>query len=86
MTLAQESIMAYIQKNFVPGSVRCVPEGDDCVRVIDRTGESMRLTMNLFGDIMDADTNFKYAISNLPHDIEKIGSRLPSDWTELDHR
>lgn len=86
MTRTQESIMTYIRKNFFPWSIQCIPEGEDCVKIIDRTGESMRLTMNLFGDIIDADTNFMYAISNLPHDIEKIGSRFPSDWTELKHR
>lgn len=83
MTIGQRTILRYIDKNFVRGSVRTVAIGDDKIMVIDGNGESMTLTMNIYCDIMDADTGVKYAISNLPHDINKIGTKLPTEWTEV---
>ena len=58
--------------------------GRDKVEVTDQKGDHMTLTMNLYGDIMDADSGKIYAISNLPHELEKIGLEVPTDWTEVD--
>lgn len=86
VTIGQRTILRYIDKNFVRGSVRTVALGDDKIMVIDSNGESLTLTTNIYCDIMDADTGVKYAISNLPHDVNKIGTKLPTEWTELDRR
>lgn len=84
MTWAQECICSYIRKNFVMGSVDLTLVGMDKVKVTDKKGDHMTLTMNLYGDIMDADSGKKYAISNLPRDLDKIGHKLPTDWMEVD--
>lgn len=86
MTKVQESIREYIYKNFHPESVLLFPKGEDQIRIIDKTGASMTLTMNLFGDIMDADTKKIYAISDLPHDVNKIENQLPHSWKEVDRK
>lgn len=56
MTRGQEAIMRYVRQSFVGGSIRMETVGEDKVRGTDRTGEHMTLTMNLYCDIMDADT------------------------------
>lgn len=84
MTGMQESIREYIYKNFHPDTVVLSMEGEECIKVTDGSGESMTLTMNLFGDIMDADTKSIYAISDLPHDPDKIGNQMPQNWMEVD--
>lgn len=84
MTIAQQSIQKYILKNFHASGVALLPVGKDCVKVTDVNGESMTLTMNLFRDIMDADTKSIYAISDLPHEVDKVGFQMPRSWTEVD--
>lgn len=86
MTIVQEAIKKYIYINFHPNSVLLFPLDHDRIKVIDSEGESMTLTMNLFGDIMDADTKQIYAVSDLPHDMNRIGSQLPESWREVDRR
>ena len=86
MTVEQKTILRYIEKNVLPSSISTVTVGNDKVKVIDSTGESMTLTMNIFCDIIDADTKLICAISDLPHDIYKIGNQLPGDWTEVDQQ
>lgn len=86
MTNIQQSIINYINKNFISGSVKTQLIGEDKVKVTDRTGENMTLTMNLYCDILDADTNTTYAISNLPHDLDKIGNQQPTEWLEVDRK
>ena len=84
MTRAQEVIKKYIYINFHPNSVLLFPINQDKIKLIDSKGESMTLTMNLFGDIMDADTKQIYAVSDLPHDLNQIGEQLPQSWREVD--
>lgn len=80
MTRAQEAISKYIYNNFYYGSVRLIPEGDDKIKLIDEKGESMTLTLNCFGDIMDAGTKKVYAFSGLPHDLNPVGPQIPRNW------
>lgn len=55
MTAKQRKIMAFIRKRFYPGSVETMlVEGG--VRVIDRRGDSMVLTMDHKGNIKNKDT------------------------------
>lgn len=84
MTKAQEIIRKYIYKNFKKNSVLLFPRDNDKIRIINEEGKSATLTINLFGDIMDADTKKIYAISDLPHDLNKIGLQLPQNWKEVD--
>lgn len=84
MTRAQEVIKKYIYINFHPDSVQLFPVGRDKVKLIDSEGESMVLTMNIYGDIMDAETKQIYAVSDLPHDLERIDRQLPQSWREVD--
>lgn len=84
MTIAQEVIKKYIYMNFHPDSVLLFPIGQDKIKIIDSDGASMTLTMNLFGDIMDADTKSICAISDLPHDLGQLGLQLPKSWKEVD--
>lgn len=81
MTNVQKIILTHISKNFVPGSFKTELIGDSKVKVTDGTGESMTLTTNIYGDIMDADTRKIYAVSSLPHDLSRVGTELPSRWT-----
>lgn len=83
MTRAQEVIKKYIYMNFHRDSVMLFPVNQDKIKLIDKEGSSMTLTLNLYGDIMDADTRKIYAISDLPHDLERIGRQLPQSWREV---
>lgn len=84
MTIAQEVIKRYIYINFHPNSVLLFPRDQDKIKIIDSEGESMTLTMNIFGDIMDADTKQIYAVSDLPHDSNQVGVQVPQNWREVD--
>lgn len=55
MTAKQKKIMAFIRKRFYPGSVETMlVEGG--VRITDRRGDSMVLTIDHKGNIKDKDT------------------------------
>lgn len=84
MTTAQKLIKKYIYINFHPDSVLLFPIDKDKVKLIDSEGASMTLTLNVFGDIMDAETRQIYAVSDLPHDLQSIGKQLPESWREVD--
>lgn len=71
MTKVQKIIMQYIGKNFIKGSVRTSLIGDDGVRITDWKGESMVLTVNIYGHIIDADTRKIYAYDVLPYNYGK---------------
>ena len=86
MTRAQECICRYIHKNFQVQSVELTPIEDDKIMVKDRNNESVILTINIFGDIMDAVTKTVYAISDLPHQLDKLADRLPTNWVEVDRK
>lgn len=60
MTAKQRKIMAFIKERFYPGSVETLPVKDDGIRITDRRGDSMVLTVNDRGDIVDADTGTIY--------------------------
>lgn len=84
MTIAQKLIKKYIYINFQPDSVLLFFVDRDKVKLIDSEGESMTLTLNIYGDIMDAETKQIYAVSDLPHDLERIGQQPPESWREVD--
>lgn len=57
MTRTQNMIVNYINQQFVPGSVTIIPVGESHVKITDKNKESLTFTVNIFGDIIDADTN-----------------------------
>ncbi len=67
MTNEQELLEKYINKNFVPGSVRIDLVNDKIVKLTDKLGDEMKLTINSHGDILDADTNQIYASGGYRH-------------------
>lgn len=81
MTRTQECIKDYIFKS-AQKRPNIIPIEEDKVKVIYANGKSVKLAMNLYGDIIDADTKKVYAVSRLPHDLFKIGNRLPHSWQE----
>ncbi len=76
MSKAQSIIMRYINNNFIKGSVRTELVGTDAVLVQDWKGESMVLTVSIYGHIIDADTKTIYAYDVLPYNGKKSGSKL----------
>lgn len=78
MTNLQSDILQYLSIQFKGCHYDLI--GDDKVKVTDRNGESMTFTCNLYGDIMDADTKEILAVSDLPHDLDKIGTKRPTKW------
>lgn len=84
MTTAQKVIRKYIYVNFHPDSVLLFPIDKDKIKLTNSEGASMTLTLNVFGDIMDAETRQIYAVSDLPHDLQRIGKQLPESWMEVD--
>lgn len=53
-SIAQYIILRWIAANFIDVTTELI--GRDKVRMTDRTGESMNLTINIHEDIMNADT------------------------------
>lgn len=86
MTTAHIILLKYIDKHFIKGSLSVDYPNNDTIQITDKNGDCMRLTLNLYGDIMDADTRKLLAISDLPHNLDTVGYKLPKDWQELDKR
>lgn len=81
MTQAQEDIKRYIATQFVDGYYQLRPLEDNIVELRDYKGETMRFSINQFGDILDADDNNKIiAKSDLPHDKRKRKPARPRSW------
>jgi hypothetical protein len=82
---AQVQIRKYIADRFFLDGIRIEDTGADQVRITDRKGDTMTLTCNLYGDILEVlpDGGKKLlAESNLEHDILTIGSKMPTRWTD----
>lgn len=84
MTTAHKILHRYINQNLKSGCFTFQDIGLDKVLIRDKNGGRLILTMNLYCDIMDADTNVIYAKSDLPHDLMAIGYRTPNTWIEVE--
>lgn len=84
MTRAQEVIRNYIYQNYQPDSVLLFPTDKDKIKLIDAEGGKRTLTINIFCDILDVNTKKILAISDLPHDMDKVDKKLPHRWTEVE--
>lgn len=79
MTIAQADILRYLQIHF--SGCRYELVGNDEVNVIDQTGGIRRFTCNIYSDIMDADTRKIVAVSDVPHNLDKVYTQRPREWT-----
>ncbi len=82
MTEKQERIWRYLHERFEAGSMDLMLIGEAKVKVTDKSGKSMTLEANQYGDIIDAETGRKIAISDIPHDQRGI-EKIPTSWTDL---
>lgn len=71
MTIAQSDIARYIRTQFA-GSYHLDTIGDSRIKLTDKTGNTMTFGINIFGDIMDADTRKIIAVSDLPHNLDLL--------------
>lgn len=79
MTKAQEWICRYLDTQFT--GVKYEIRGDAYVAVIDSKGAEMLFTMNIYADIMDANTKQIIAVSDCPHTIDTLtDSDEPTRW------
>lgn len=83
MTNVQKSIQRYIDQMFIGEDVKTELVGDSQIKVTENGG-CVTLTMNIYGDIMDAETRKILAESDLPHDLMRIGhGEMPRSWHEV---
>lgn len=82
-TRAQLLIRKYICMRFYLNNITMKNVDIDKVKVTDSKGQNIVFTMNLYCDIMDADTKKIYAISNIPHDLDNVKSLLPTNWVDV---
>lgn len=80
MTVGQEDILKFIATHY-RGATATIT-GSATVKATTQNGKEMYFTMNIYEDILDATTMEVVAVSDLPHDLDKI--RLyarPGSWT-----
>lgn len=81
MTRVQEIIVAYVKTQWDMAGIHVGLKGDDVVVITDSVGDTLELTTNLYGDIMDVSSRKILAASNLPHDIRKLNPEdRPTSW------
>lgn len=81
MTNAHKLLRCYLEKQF-PDAVLS-EEGNDKIR-FRVNGKIRTYTLNVYGDIMDADNGMFVAYSNVPHDMDWLlmnDGHIPSSWT-----
>ena len=80
MTVGQEDLLKFITTYYKGATADII--GNPAVKVTTQDGKEMFFTMNIYEDILDATTKEVVAVSDLPHDLDKI--RLyarPGSWT-----
>jgi hypothetical protein len=86
MTNVQRCIIDYLKTQFAPGCLKYKLIGENTVLISDLYGESMRLTMNLHGDIIEELSNNKekiIAIADVSHNSNQIEQIFPVKWTTI---
>ena len=83
MTIAQEDIARYIRTQLADG-YHIATENESIIKLTRKNGQTLHLTCNIFGDIMDADTKKIIARSNLPHNLDKLSYYArPTEWENI---
>ena len=78
-TTAQKDLLKYVKTQFT--GVRVRPVGENGLEVIDGKGDTLTLSMNIYGDVMDADTKQIIAKSDLDHDLDRLPMNArPKAW------
>ncbi len=81
MTNAHKILRKYLEGQFPSALLKEV--GSDKMTVsVD--GKTNTFTINLYGDIVDAENGMFVAYSNVPHDMDWLllnVSHMPSEWT-----
>lgn len=80
LSIGQESIIKYLKTQYDLDTFEVEAIGNDNIKLTDRSGKATTYTMNLFGDIMEYGTKKIIARSNLPHNLDKIGLKMPNSW------
>ena len=80
MTNTQQDTLNYLETRYLGCQFEIV--GKTKIQIKDQDGNTRVFTCNLYGDILDADTKGIIAISDLPHDMDKIGTKRPSKWED----
>lgn len=78
MTREQEILTAYV--NHHTNYLKMDFEGSDILKVKDKQGNVKRLSINLYSDIIDVDARKVITVSDLPHDLDRLGCQLPRKW------
>lgn len=84
MTNIQRIIINFVNQNFVKGALTIELISNDCIKITDKTSESMTLSANIYCDIFDCSTKKRIAVSDLPHTLD--GNNLytePKKWINL---
>ena len=76
MTNGQRIIVNYLQSRNITDYLL---SGTDYVIAQERA-----YTINLYGDILDANTRTKIAEADIERDLRKLGSKLPEKWTDIE--
>ncbi len=78
LTPAQSILLRYCHQKGMSG-IELTGNGE--VKATSREGEKIRLTINVYGDIMNADTRKIIADGNTDHDFLHIYD-IPDNWTD----
>lgn len=78
LTPAQSILLSYCRQHGMTG-IEMI--GSAKARATDRDGNELRLTINVYGDIMNADTKMIRADGNTAHDFRHI-DEIPDRWTD----
>ena len=78
LTPAQGILLRYCHQRGMTG-IELTGKGEG--RATSREGEKLRLTINVYGDIMNADTKKIIADGNTSHDFRHI-YELPDQWID----
>ena len=84
MKKGQTWILNYLDTQFIPGAIKTrISDTRTLVEIEDMAGERMCLTVNVIGDIMDAETKRIIAESDVPHNLDVLRQSPfvePKNW------
>lgn len=83
---SREQVMLLAYVNHHTDYLKLHFEENNILRVKDKQGNIIRLSVNLCCDIIDIDKNRVVAISDIPHTSAYFGScKMARKWTVLDN-
>ena len=82
MTIVQKTLSAYLSQQFMGANL--IPVGEDRIAVEGPDGNRTEYMVNLYCDIIDAESQMLVARSNVPHTMEWLllnVNHIPEKWT-----